>query len=117
MVLMVVVVVEVEDIMVVEEGLAFLEAEVVRATPCPLTISRRTVKACNRAMACYTSRTPLANQATTFRALLASLVLLEPTILLLIAHPLRLASHVVLENFHCKALPLAPVRVQAARQI
>ena len=103
-------------------------------------------------MACCTSLTPLAKQATTSRAplashvllvntipllaarplllasrallaptiplqakLLAKSVLLAPTIPLLAAHLLRLVSRVQATLTRCKALPLALLRVQAAR--
>ena len=93
--------------------LIILEAEAARATPIPLTPSRPTAKASNRAMACCTSRS-LVKQATTSRAPLASRVLQAPTIPLLTARPLRLAMRVPATPFHCKALPLALLHVQAA---
>ena len=70
-----------------------LQEEAARATPIPLTPSRPTAKASNRAMACCTSRS-LAKQATTSRAPLASRVKATPT--------------------RCKALPLALLPVRAA---
>ena len=111
--------------------LLVLEEEAARATPIPLTTSRKTSKASNLAMACCTSRL-FAKQATTSRAPLALRVLLANTIPLLAALPLRLASRVLLAPTilllanllalrvpvtptRCKALPLALLRVQVAR--
>ena len=92
-----------------------LEEEAARATPIPLTPSRPTAKASNRAMARCTSRTPLVKQATTSRAPLALRVLLAPTIPLLAAHPLRPAKRVPATPFLQQAPPLALLHVQAAR--
>ena len=66
-------------------------------------------------MACCTSRTPLAKQATTSRTPLANHVLLAPTIPLLVVCPRLLASRVSATLTLQQALPLVLLRVQAAR--